>query len=119
MNNSTPVTFDADFSPSLVLQCPKCSSSNLHQNHVHAFWRSEEDSDDGIAASSCGEHSHVSGSMENNPSPRRNGITISFVCEGCGFDESPLLNLHIIQHKGCTYFEWEKVESNPVDNSKK
>jgi hypothetical protein len=46
--------------------------------------------------------------MESNPSPRRDGIRIMCECENC----EELTEIHIFQHKGCTYIDVVKNDDS-------
>jgi hypothetical protein len=53
--------------------------------------------------------------MENNPSRRREGLTIQLWCEGCS--ATPKLILY--QHKRCTYIRALKHSLTPPPRNKK
>jgi hypothetical protein len=89
-----------------VLLCPACGSNFLHHAQVNVYERPDgEDrqsfkttvSDGTIEHRKVSEYSHI-----QNPSPRRDAITINFWCEICG--KRSVLN--IIQHKGETMVRW-------------
>jgi hypothetical protein len=103
------------------LACPRCGYANLHHECVTIFTRIPKPSaldEDGSANTEDGElvlkteitgHEGRAPSVNsivshgrNNPSPRRNGLTIRFSCEQC--DARPVLA--IWQHKGATMLEW-------------
>lgn len=109
---------DDDTGYGSALICPVCKEPNLHHTSVHVWERDTEDSDKGRYTRADGASSAVysSAPMEGNPSPRRNGMTIMFFCEHCHLPEPPYSNpahqppeygLHIIQHKGATYAQWD------------
>lgn len=98
-----------------VLICPGCGGDYLHHRRVDVFTRDREDSDRGTHISiAAGDASGIDASdvrsfsadsnMEANPSPRRSGLTIHFICEQC--DAAPQLNVY--QHKGQTFVEWSE-----------
>jgi hypothetical protein len=43
--------------------------------------------------------------MSNNPSSRRQGLKINFICECC---EAKVHTLNIVQHKGSTLMFWSE-----------
>ena len=91
-----------------AIDCPCCLGNNLHQKSVSVFFRNE-DSPDGIFKKvdlTGVEYAHPS----KNPSPRRDGMLISFFCETCDSDPE----LAIYQHKGSTYLEWHSVRTKVV-----
>lgn len=107
MKNTTPIAFDKSFVPIQVVSCPRCGSNYLHQVNAHVFWR-EEDAKTGISVfSSDFNELNISKNMEGNPSARRNGISIQFICEQCSCEDTTPLKLNIVQHKGNTYIAWE------------
>lgn len=89
-----------------ALECPYCGGDNLHQTNCATYWRDAEDSEIGASTFSGRDEASFCNRMNGNPSPRRDGIIITFSCEGCAATSQ----LNIIQHKGSTYLEWEKVD---------
>lgn len=88
-----------------ALACPCCGGEWLHQGDIVSFTRDTEDAP--ARAVWVGEHGDVSGlraawAEANNPSRRRNGLTIRFWCETC--DARPVLTM--AQHKGATVITW-------------
>ena len=100
-----------------VLQCPSCGTEYTHQYDVQVFARDEDDERE--------RHTHIWGTCNKynsgihteeidndrttfggNPSPRRDGITIGFLCENC---ENNKFFLDIYQHKGQTFMETRDV----------
>ena len=47
-----------------------------------------------------------------NPSSRRQGLVISFMCENCSDEARSDLELCLAQHKGCTFAFW-RFEGGP------
>lgn len=90
--------------PDKTLKCPHCGSDYLHQETVAVFNRPEEDSTVGLAMTITGQTVQPA-SMQENPSPRRNGLSIDFSCETCSTDST----LNIWQHKGQTMVNWAAV----------
>lgn len=99
-----------------VLQCPVCEDGNLHQRTVEVYQRWKEDAEHGGAWGHISAGLDVIMPMEKNPSPRRDGVRIRFMCEHCSLaaagptsvdfaEVGPVMT--IIQHKGETIMEWE------------
>ena len=86
----------------VTLLCPKCGGAFLHQYEIEVWIRQKEDADEGthvlVSKSVVSENK----SMEGNPSPRRDGLSISFACENC----DGVHKLIVIQHKGSTFLKW-------------
>jgi DNA-directed RNA polymerase subunit M/transcription elongation factor TFIIS len=87
-----------------VLACPSCGNSYLHHGCIVVYRRSEDAPrvlctviNDGIAKLEWLENNR-----SDNPSPRRDGLTIEFSCENCGRENE----LTIAQHKGETLVRW-------------
>ena len=78
-----------------------CGNNNLHQESVKLFWR-DEDSDKGTFIKSTQRHTDEHINPSENPSMRRDGLLIKFICEHCEAEPE----LAIYQHKGVTYTEW-------------
>jgi hypothetical protein len=101
----------ADYEGARALVCPFCGGDYLHHEIVSVFDRAEDDD--------CGQHLVVAGSyihldtdMNHNPSPRRGGLSIGFVCEQC--DGRPRLD--IFQHKGQTFVGWYSPDGAAVES---
>jgi hypothetical protein len=87
-----------------VLCCPHCGFDYLHHDRVIVYSR-KEDEETTAETEVTGRATRlrlVPSELSKNPSVRRDGVAISFWCEGC--DERP--ELTITQHKGNTYFVW-------------
>jgi hypothetical protein len=86
--------------------CPKCGETYLHQSSVHIYTRDTEDALVGPVTFCDGTRTMVTqdGSMDNNPSRRRHGLSVDMDCEVCG----PVGRLTIAQHKGQTLIGWQK-----------
>lgn len=86
-----------------TLLCPNCESTCLHHQSIEVFDRKEDDQTGTHTLVESGDivskHSNLSG----NPSRRRDGIKIHFMCEEC--DAKPVLT--IAQHKGQTLIVWD------------
>jgi hypothetical protein len=89
-----------------VLCCPLCGGESLHHGEVITYARREDAKEttvtwtslQGIAVET------VKSTNADNPSPRRHGLSIMFMCETC---ERPSW-LRLGQHKGSTLVEWGK-----------
>jgi DNA-directed RNA polymerase subunit RPC12/RpoP len=105
---STIVEFDPDTGLGPELKCPRCGFNYMHQGRVVVYHRvgGEDGSEtdvttvDGGLSATHRVPSHGAG----NPSGRRQGLSITFDCEGCRPDGS--IELLIAQHKGNTVFSW-------------
>lgn len=110
-----PADVDAGFHGQL--RC-KCGSEYLHQGNITLFERGE-DGDTTTVIAQDGKTVQVSDFPSDdtcNPSPRRHGLILEFLCESCGWEPDPASDgepvftktqrLAIFQHKGGTYMEW-------------
>ena len=94
------------------LVCPVCNGENLHQQAVGVYYNpfdSRREDSRGVLVTPDGEctvHTELLAGVLN-PSDRRDGIRISFLCE-CSCKVPDLL---ILQHKGTTYMAWENEPS--------
>lgn len=88
----------------LMVLCANCGADKLHAFRVQVFERENEDAERGRMidimytkpTETCDDAEH------GNPSGRRNGIRIYFLCESC-----PHISvLAIYQHKGTEYMTW-------------
>lgn len=114
---------------STALVCPECGEQNLHQTHIEIYARSEDAKTGNLVAVDLthGGTAVIQGSPEvdtpRNPSARRHGLRIFFMCEHCSADEhgEPISNsLCIEQHKGTTYVYWDdkvQLEAGETDDS--
>ena len=104
-----PVKFNQDEQ----LKCPICGDGYLHQSLVEVYQRDGEDAPKGFAVSVDYPSMKLETSQAENPSRRRSGIRIYFLCENCEEryegNNYPLMSLIIIQNKGNTYIEWEDL----------
>lgn len=85
-----------------TMLCPNCGSNYLHHMCVEVFDREEDDMNGVYTCVSNHKIESKRGPLKGNPSRRRDGIKINFVCEDC--DAEPILT--IAQHKGQTLVEW-------------
>lgn len=86
-----------------TLYCPVCGHNNMRSLAVETFWRAE-DAGEGMHVISNPVQTVQDKSMQNNPSERRDGTRIGFVCEGCGKHSF----ICVVQHKGETVIAWEE-----------
>jgi hypothetical protein len=88
-----------------LLLCPRCGSDYLHHTGLTVFDRGE-DADRVTQTDVSGGKVSINPNAlgANNPSSRRDGITIDFWCEACG-DDQPV-KLTLAQHKGNTEIGW-------------
>lgn len=86
-----------------LLLCPVCGDGYLHHRTTTDYAREHEDCDIGrITTVTKNAVITGHGTMENNPSTRRDGLLLSFECEsGCNVP-----CLCIAQHKGSTAIYW-------------
>lgn len=86
--------------------CPKCEGTYMHQGAIHLFTRDREDSATGTLVTSDGFNTSTASKadMTNNPSRRRDGLSIDMDCEICG----PVGRLTVYQHKGETLIGWQQ-----------
>lgn len=87
-----------------ALRCPYCGCHNLHQVAVDVFER-KEDQAEGLHVLVYGsglQNVRMDRNLKDNPSPRRNGLSIVFQCETCPFSS----RFNIYQHKGETLLKW-------------
>ena len=83
-----------------ALKCPNCNEPNLHHERVEVFERGE-DAEKGVHVTVQAGKAIFDLDMKENPSSRRNGISIFFSCEHC----DSISVYEITQHKGVTYLE--------------
>jgi len=86
-----------------TLACPACEAELLHQGRVEVFVRQCEDAETGLYVAVDGLHAQIATTLEDNPSLRRQGLRIFFLCENC----CAVPALTIVQHKGQTLLAWE------------
>ena len=86
--------------------CPECGGNNLHHLRIEAFFRAREEGPSlRISVERGGPSLDVSAP---NPSERRDGLLIFFLCENCNLEarDRPLA---VFQHKGVTFIEWRRL----------
>ena len=95
-----------------TLVCPTCGEHNtLHHEEITVYAR--EDDDDVVQVVEVnpfnGDTKTVTANngQTNNPSPRRNALSLTLSCETCPVGEK-VHTLHISQHKGATLLWWAK-----------
>lgn len=96
-----------------ALKCPCCEGDYIHHRKISIFSRSE-DAERGALVIVEGEEvtCNSSSKLENNPSPRRDGMSIELWCEFC----HSILQLNIFQHKGQTFFDIFDTGEKELDN---
>jgi hypothetical protein len=103
MHDALSITDDAE------LACPRCGETNLHQGSVEIFNPREED-EPGYPITILQNDLIRGGNPQRNPSSRRQGILIHFMCENCD-NEHETVCLGIWQHKGTTFTKWLEMPS--------
>lgn len=96
-----------------LLKCPRCRSEYLHHGNVTVFNRNEDANllRQTVVEQDRVETKSVLAMLTENPSPRRHGIAIAFLCEECSDDsDEHVLELSIWQHKGATHLGWRYSE---------
>jgi hypothetical protein len=89
------------------LNCPDCGFNYLHHDRVTIYDRGE-DAERTIRTEVNRGHAVTAllpSAMAENPSSRRDGLSIRFWCEGC--PATP--ELTIAQHKGQTFLAWRST----------
>jgi len=103
---STPVGSDDYFSDHALI-CPRCGEANLHHHTVTAYNRAPDAVITRVTVITP--DAVVSGPVPSsqcaNPSSRRQGLTISFLCENCRC----IAQLTLEQHKGTSYLRWREL----------
>ena len=95
-----------------ALACPLCENTYLHQGPVEIYERGEDaevvcqykiDRGRGYGVY------HLPSKESNNPSSRRQGLRLYFMCELCSQNPEKEYDIPLViyQHKGKTYVEWE------------
>ncbi|MFM1752272.1 MAG: hypothetical protein RL119_1234 [Actinomycetota bacterium] len=92
-----------------VLNCPSCGNPHLHHHTVFIHNRTKEDGPTKTIAVSHNDMSysalHDGYLPVGNPSERRQGISVLFVCEIC--DDQVVLQ--IAQHEGSSLIWWDTI----------
>lgn len=98
-----------------TLICPSCGSDHIHHIGVELFNRDEDSQGDHITINvpqslgwklighECPDNS-VDSDMGLNPSARRSGVLVNFICEDC----NDLISFGVSQHKGLSIVGWTK-----------
>lgn len=111
----TPLSVSVDFvGPDYpTLCCPICCFEYTHQESVDVHFRGEDEK--GIPGYHVDRNGVRSPAELPNPSARRDGLFITFSCEGCSVVENEsddirlLYCLSIEQHKGNTFVRWYQL----------
>lgn len=108
MKTDPNIKLDRNSDKTSALLCPRCGGNYLRHQGVTFFDRSEDEKIE-TKIEVGGTTISMSRVPENtgNPSSRRDGMVISFDCEGCGGGKAPnRIELTIGQHKGTTEIGW-------------
>lgn len=93
-----------------VLRCKSCGFNCVHQERVDVFERGE-DQEYGVHVSVGNMKAVIDTSLTDNPSKRRDGVSIFYSCEAC----NDITRLDIYQHKGNTFIEDSVVSEEDTD----
>ena len=86
-----------------TIQCPHCGSEYLHLVETSAFDRSEDaKTARKVTITSSSVEVGTTSDLEGNPSIRRDGLAIRFLCEHCAKSST----MGLAQHKGTTEIGW-------------
>ena len=89
------------------IECNTCGGTNLHQVIVNSYFRNEDDDFVKRTISIKGNFAaskYCKNENSGNPSPRRSGLTVLFICETC----EEFQELDVYQHKGSTHIKWRE-----------
>lgn len=92
------------------LECPRCGERNLHHKLIRIYGRLEDGPTAYTEISADADDPKQTPWVDNfpeNPSPRRDAISIVFQCE----HHNGNLSLNIWQHKGCTNYRWTEEKT--------
>ena len=95
---------------SSVLICPVCECDHTHQEIINVYQK-EEGQRDGMRVQIKGYNVSIDRDTRGNPSGKRQGLEILFLCEHC----VNWISLTIAQHKGQTYLELGMSSRNEPD----
>jgi len=87
-----------------LIPCPVCNDEYLHHQEINVYER-DEDELNGLHTKINNKVVTTDNNMSGNPSLRRDGLSISFLCEGC----QKISILDISQHKGNTFAGFRTV----------
>ncbi len=93
----------------LIIQCPRCYATNLHQRQVRIFRKEYDDDLDGVVTTVDGNATMVMASHATTKAKREPSILIDFGCEFC----PEALTLEIIEESGQTLFSWKGLNKEP------
>lgn len=94
------------------LCCPRCGSNFLHHDKIEVFER-PEDAAHGLHVAISDSKATVDTHLDKNPSRRRDGLLVTFWCEGC----HGICALTIAQHKGVSLVDIVDTRENRVFNA--
>lgn len=92
--------------------CAHCGSEQVHHSRVTVFNRNRkrEDASSGLRVVIEGQQCRRYANQRDNPSDRRDGVTVELWCEQCpGVSE-----LRLAQQKGVTFLELHRIERLPA-----
>lgn len=92
-----------------MLLCPSCGGPNLHHIAVDVFVRPEDGADSRVSLHVPDVGRPFKAMPPDNPSARRSGIRVAFICEWCRMpdtDDYRVFFLELAQHKGDTLIRW-------------
>lgn len=92
------------------LLCPVCGFHYLNHHKVEVF-ECDEDAKHGVHVTVANSKAAIDTSLVGNPSRRRHGLKIHFICEGCTTKSI----LSISQHKGLTLFDHDYTDTENGD----
>lgn len=91
----------------MKLQCPHCPSVGMHLTRVDHYDRLREDQPSFVTTSFPGGVGFAKMEPSQfNPSPRRNAVSATFLCEGCGNTHS----VDLVQDRGNVYLRVRSAE---------
>ena len=99
-----------DYNFEKILLCPYCECNCLHHDIVIVFNRNEDAETTQVTTTINGKSKIelLPSEICGNPSYRRDGLIIDFLCEKCEKHSE----LAIYQHKGQTFIKWKLDEVN-------
>ena len=83
----------------VTLSCGGCGNPCLHATRTDVYDREEDVETGRHVAIIRDKMVSIDQNIKRNPSPRREGLSISFECELCSY----ITQLHVLQHKGAVF----------------
>lgn len=90
--------------------CPICGFNYMHQESIDVHFRAEDEK--GVPGYRINHNGIKAPAFLPNPSSRRDGLVITFWCEGCLDDKNLRVCLAILQHKGQTCLQWYTLKKS-------